>query len=55
VRARAGEDAMVTLHGNATWEWEGEVEVDLVRARAGDLTVLRHFDDEIAAWARAVE
>jgi diaminopimelate epimerase len=54
VRARAGEDAMVTLHGNATWEWEGEVAVDLAHARAGDLSVRRHFDDEIAAWAMAV-
>ena len=45
---------MVTLHGNATWEWEGEVAVDLAHARAGDLSVRRHFDDEIAAWASAV-
>ncbi|KQT31904.1 diaminopimelate epimerase [Sphingomonas sp. Leaf412] len=55
VRARAGGDAMVTLHGNATWEWEGEVDVDLSTARAGDLTVLRRFDAEVAAWAAAVE
>lgn len=55
VRARAREDAMVTLHGNATWEWEGEVAVDLAHARAGELEVRRHFDSEIAAWARAVE
>ena len=54
VRARAGRDAMVTLSGNATWEWEGEVTVDPATGRAGDLTVLRHFDAEIAAWAAVV-
>ena len=54
VRARAAADGMVTLSGNATWEWEGEISVDLATARAGDLTVLRHFDDEIAAWSAVV-
>lgn len=54
VRARVAADAMVTLHGNATWEWEGEVDVDLAAARAGDLAVLRRHDAEIAAWSRAV-
>lgn len=54
VRARVGTDAMVTLHGNATWEWEGEVDVDLATARAGDLTVERRHDAEVAAWSRAV-
>jgi diaminopimelate epimerase len=55
VRARAAADAMVTLCGNATWEWEGEVTVDLARARAGDLRVLRHHDAEIAAWAQVAD
>lgn len=55
VRARATEAAMVTLHGNATWEWEGMVEADLAQARAGDLRVLRHHDEEIAAWARVAD
>ncbi|MFK3888998.1 diaminopimelate epimerase [Sphingomonas sp. NPDC079357] len=55
VRARATEAAMVTLHGNATWEWDGVVEVDLAQARAGDLRVLRHYDAEIAAWARVAD
>ena len=52
VLARAEADAMVTLHGNATWEWEGEVAVDLAAARAGEVTVLRRFGDEVVAWAR---
>lgn len=55
VRARADADAMVTLSGNATWEWEGEATVDLAAGRASDLAVLRRFDDEAAAWARVRE
>ncbi|MEH3046529.1 diaminopimelate epimerase [Sphingomonas adhaesiva] len=55
VRARAEHDAMVTLSGNATWEWEGEATVDLDHARAGDLAVLRHMDTEIAAWAAVAD
>lgn len=50
VLARAGADAMVTLHGNATWEWEGEVTLEDGVARG--LTVVRRFDDEAAAWGR---
>ena len=55
VRARASTDGMVTLSGNATWEWEGEIEVDPDHARAGDLTVVRHMDAEIAAWSALVD
>jgi diaminopimelate epimerase len=55
VRACAESDGMVRLSGNATFEWEGSVEVDLDHARAGDLTVTRHFNDEIAAWAKVAE
>lgn len=55
VRARAEEDAMITLSGNATFEWEGEVEVDLGAARASDLQVLRRRDDEVAAWSALVD
>lgn len=55
VRARATAAAMVTLHGNATWEWDGVVTVDLAQARAGALRVLRHYDAEIAAWARVAD
>ena len=55
VKSIVGDDAMVTLTGNATWEWEGSVSVDLVSGVAGDLTVSRHFNEEIAAWAAAIE
>jgi diaminopimelate epimerase len=51
VRGRAEADLMVRLSGNATFEWQGSAEVDAEHARAGDVTVERHFNDEIAAWA----
>ena len=55
VKSIVGDDAMVTLIGNATWEWEGSVSVDPVSGAAGDLTVSRHFNEEIAAWAAVAE
>ena len=51
VRAEASETAMVTLSGNATFEWTGTIEVDLETGVASDLVVTRRHDDEIAAWA----
>lgn len=50
VLARAGEDGMVTLWGNATWEWRGTVEVDLSSGMAGGLAVEERFAGEVAAW-----
>jgi diaminopimelate epimerase len=50
VRAAAGEDGMVTLSGTATYEWAGEVDVDLATGTAGAVTVTQRYDDEIAAW-----
>jgi diaminopimelate epimerase len=55
VRARAEADGMVRLSGNATFEWEGSAEVDLARGIAGEVEVTRHFNDEIAAWARVAD
>jgi diaminopimelate epimerase len=55
VRGQAESDGMVRLSGNATFEWEGSAEVDWERGLAGDLTLVRHFDAEIAAWAGVVE
>jgi diaminopimelate epimerase len=54
VRARADEDAMVTLFGNATFEYEGRAEIDLATGtvRAFDMGELRA--DEIAAWGLAI-
>ncbi len=55
VRASVAQDAMVSLSGNATWEWRGSVEVDPATERAGDLIVAAHADDEIAAWAELAD
>lgn len=52
VRAAADAQGMVTLSGNATFEWAGWVDVDLDRAIAGPVTVTGRFDHEVAAWAR---
>lgn len=51
VRAQADSDGMVSLTGNATWEYEATVEVDPLTGLAGDLRIARHFNEEIAAWA----
>jgi diaminopimelate epimerase len=55
VRACADEDGMVTIAGNATFEWDGEVEVDLTTATASGLVVTRRRDDEVAAWEQVYE
>ena len=51
VRACAEQDGRVTIAGNATFEWDGEVTVDLATTTASDLVVTRRRDDEIAAWS----
>lgn len=57
VRARAegpaGGDA-VTIAGNATFEWDGVIEIDPTTGAVGALRVVRRHDDEVAAWAAAV-
>jgi diaminopimelate epimerase len=50
VRASASADGMVTLSGNATFEWSGSVTVK--DGRAHDLIVTERRADEIDAWAR---
>lgn len=59
VRAVVGEDAMVSLSGNATWEWRGSIDVDLPSEggteQAGNLRVEGHADAEIAAWAQLAD
>lgn len=50
VRALMHADAMVTLSGNATFEWRGAVDVDLTTGVAGELTIEARFDDEVDAW-----
>ncbi len=56
VRARAEGPAggdMVTIAGNATFEWDGVVEVNPVTGVAGAVRVVRRREDEVAAWAAA--
>jgi diaminopimelate epimerase len=48
-------DGMVSLSGNATWEWSGSVEIDLLTGEASDLMVEQRFDGEVAAWTRVTE
>lgn len=45
-----GGDA-VTIAGNATFEWDGEIEVDPATGEAGELTVTQRREDEVTAWA----
>jgi len=54
VKASASEDAMVTIIGNATWEWAGSVDVDIEHATASNLIVTRNYAQEIAAWSAVV-
>ncbi|MBA4049201.1 MAG: diaminopimelate epimerase [Sphingomonas sp.] len=55
VRAEASAEGMVTLCGNATFEWAGSAEVDVARGLAGDLVIDRWYNDEIAAWAGVID
>ena len=55
VRAVASEDGMVTLSGNATFEWEGAVTVDPATGGAGDLVIDAWHNDEIDSWARVAD
>lgn len=53
VRAEAaapGDGGMVSIAGNATFEWDGEVEVDLASGCAGALILTRERGEEVAAW-----
>jgi diaminopimelate epimerase len=48
-------DGMVSLSGNATWEWAGSIHVDPTTGIASDLVVEERFDAEVAAWALVKE
>ena len=56
VRARAEGPAggdRVTIAGNATFEWDGVIDIDPVTGVAGELRVVRRRGDEVAAWEAA--
>ncbi|MEG3176638.1 diaminopimelate epimerase [Sphingomonas sp. RB3P16] len=55
VRAKAGEDGMVRLSGNATVEFAGSVAVDLAARTAGPVRVTQQYDAESAAWRALVD
>lgn len=44
-----GADA-VSIAGNATFEWDAQIEIDPATGQLSELTVIRQRDDEIAAW-----
>ena len=50
VRASASPELMVTLSGNASFEWRGLISIDLASGQHGALTVIERYDDEVAAW-----
>lgn len=54
VRGVAHADRRVTISGNASFDYLGEIEVDLAAGTAGPLTVLARRDDEVAAWQAAL-
>lgn len=54
VRAAAAQDGLVTIAGNATFEWEAMIDIDLATGFASDLTVTRRRGNEVAAWATVI-
>lgn len=50
VRAKADADGVVTIAGNATFEWDGEIEVDPATGVAGALRIVARREEEVAAW-----
>ncbi|MGN5375296.1 diaminopimelate epimerase [Sphingomonas hankookensis] len=52
VRAKADVGDVVTIAGNATFEWDGEIEVDPASGAAGPLRMLGRREEEVAAWER---
>lgn len=51
VRATVGRDAVVSLSGNATWEWAGTVDIDPATGRIDAMERTQNFDGETLAWA----
>jgi diaminopimelate epimerase len=54
VRGSAQPGGMVTILGNATFEWDGAIDVDPATGAVGPLEVIARRDDESAAWTAAV-
>jgi diaminopimelate epimerase len=54
VRAAASRSGWVTIEGNATFEWAGEIELDLAAGKAIAPVMTDRRDEEVAAWARVI-
>ncbi|MBX9731201.1 MAG: diaminopimelate epimerase [Sphingomonas sp.] len=54
VRAMATPAGIVTLSGNATFEWRGTVTIDLATEKATDLIITERREHEVAAWDAVV-
>ena len=38
-----------------SFEWDGEIAVDLASGTAHDLVIIRRRDDEVAAWTKVID
>lgn len=54
VRVIADGGGDVTVEGNATFEWRGEIEVDPAKETAEGLEIVERYDAEVAAWDAVV-
>ncbi|UZK71037.1 diaminopimelate epimerase [Sphingomonas sp. S1-29] len=54
VVASASQDARIAIAGNASFEYDASVDVDLANATAGPVTLRHRRDDERAAWQQAL-
>lgn len=54
VRVTADGGGDVTVEGNATFEWRGEIEVDPAKETAQGLEIIERYDAEAAAWDAVV-
>lgn len=50
VRATAAIGDVVTIAGNATFTWDGEIEVDPATGAVGPVRIMGRRDEEVAAW-----
>lgn len=50
VRATAATGDIVTIAGNATFSWNGAIDIDPATGQVGALQIVRRREDEIAAW-----
>ncbi|WP_033920328.1 diaminopimelate epimerase [Sphingomonas sp. 37zxx] len=54
VHASASQEARIAIAGNATFEYDATVSIDVDRALAGPVAMHRRREDEVAAWQTAI-